>query len=374
MADRDPGIELPAEEQAVEVPKPKRRWGRLALMLSLPLALIIGGVVYWRSMQGQVSTDNAYVQQDKVTIAPVISGRVASVAVRENDRVKAGDTLFSLDREPFEIAQAQTQAAVAAARLQVEQLRAAHKQATVDLQVAQDATEFQQKKFQRQQDLLKSGVASTSTFEQAQNDYLAATQRLTQAQEKVQGAVAALGGDATIATDAHPLVLQALASAKKAAFDLANTTVKAPADGIVTQADHLQVGQYVTPATAVFSLMETGRAWIEANFKETDLLHMAVGQKVSVTLDAYPDRPLEATVASIGAGTGAQFAVIPPQNATGNWIKVVQRVPVRLAFSGATEGVPLIAGLSAGVAVDTGHVRSLFGLSLTGSAFAAGAR
>jgi len=259
----------PPSPAAVAVPHRRFPIKRVLTMVVVPL-LLIGGGSWWYLTGGRyASTDNAYLQQDKVTITAVVSGRVATVAVRENDRVKAGQPLFSLDREPFEIALQQAQAGVAAARLQVEQLRAAYKQANVDLQVAQDAADFQQKKFQRQQDLLKTGVTSSAIFEQAQNDYLSATQRLTQAQEKVQATIAALGGDPNIATDLHPLLLQALSISRKAQYDLSNTTVNAPADGIVTQSDHLQVGQYVTPSTAVFSLIENGRAWIEANFKET---------------------------------------------------------------------------------------------------------
>jgi membrane fusion protein (multidrug efflux system) len=167
-----------------------------------------------------------------------------------------------------------------------------------------------------------------------------------------------MGGDPTMATDKHPLVLAALARRDQAALDLKNTDVHAPAAGVVAQADRLEVGQYVNAATPILSLVETANSWVEANFKETDLGKMTVGEKATITLDAYPSHAFTGEVASIGAGTGAEFSILPAQNATGNWIKVVQRVPVRIRFTESVGGVPLRAGLSAWVEVDTAGVVS----------------
>ena len=182
---------------------------------------------------------------------------------------------------------------------------------------------------------------------------------VVKAESAVSSARAALAGDPDIATDRHPQVLEALAALHSAELDLARTTVTAPADGIVSQTDRLQVGQYVTPAVPVLSLVATGATWIEANYKETDLTHMAPGQPVSLTVDTYGKRALEGTVASIGAGTGSEFALLPPQNATGNWVKVVQRVPVRIELDPGQDVPTLRAGMSASVEVDTGHARGL---------------
>ena len=234
----------------------------------------------------------------------------------------------------------------------VEQLRAAYEQSVAEQKTAEDDVAFAQKKFDRQQGLLKKGVSSQATFDTAENDLHTAQQALSQARQRTQSALSALGGNADIATDSHPRVLAALALRDKAALDLANTEVKAPADGVVAQSERLQVGQYVTAATPVLAVVETGHSWVEANFKETDLAGMAVGDKATIDVDALPDRSFTGEVQSIGAGTGAEFSVLPAQNATGNWVKVVQRVPVRIRFTDPVGDEPLRIGLSASVVVN----------------------
>ena len=226
--------------------------------------------------------------------------------------------------------------------------------AAVDLSgwILTDDVAFKRKLYERQQDLLKKGVSPQSTFDAAENDLHSAEQALSQAKQRAEAALAALGGNAAIATDDHPAVLAAIARRDQAALDLKNTEVHAPATGVVAQADRLQVGQYVTAATAVLAVVETGESWVEANFKETDLARMRVGEPATITVDAYPDRSFAGEVASIGAGTGSEFSLLPAQNATGNWVKVVQRVPVRIRFTDPTDGVPLRTGLSASVEVE----------------------
>ncbi|MCX5496893.1 HlyD family secretion protein [Kaistia dalseonensis] len=344
---------------------PKRR-GRIALMLALPIVLAIGGGYLWLTGGRYVSTDNAYLEQNRVTITADQSGRIVEVAVHENDHVKKGDLLFRIDPEPYEIALRQADAAVATARLQVEQLRSAYQQALVEQKTAEDTLAYQEKNFQRQQDLLARGVASNAAFDDAQNNLRVAEQAVAQAKEKVVGALTGLGGNPDIKTEDHPAVQQAMAADANAALALKQTSAFAPADGVVSQTDRLRVGQYVTnPAmapTALMSLVETGTTYVEANFKETDLTHMKVGQKATVTLDTYPDRPFEAKVESIDAGTGSVFSLLPAQNATGNWVKVVQRIPVRLKLDGTVDVAALRAGMSAAVDVDTEYHRSLPGL------------
>jgi membrane fusion protein (multidrug efflux system) len=213
-------------------------------------------------------------------------------------------------------------------------------------------SKFQRKAFDRQQGLLAKGVASQANFDQAENDLHSAEQSLSQAGQHSLAARAAIGGDPTIETDKQPMVLSALARRDQAALDLKNTEVRAPAAGVIAQSERLQVGQYVTAATPVLALVETGSSWVEANFKETDLGRIAVGDKATVVVDAYPGVSLPCQVVSIGAGTGAEFSVLPAQNATGNWIKVVQRAPVRIGCTG-TADVPMRTGLSASVSVDS---------------------
>jgi membrane fusion protein (multidrug efflux system) len=334
---------------------PSNRRRRLLIMASVPILLAIVGGYFWLTGGRYSSTDNAYVGQDRVTITADVPGRIVEVAAKTNQQVRKGDLLLRIDPEPYRIALAQADAALASARLSVDQLRATYQQALAEETQAQSDVDYNQKAFDRQQDLLKKGVASQATYDQAENALRSAEQSLTQAKEKALAAIAGLGGDANIETDKHPTVLAALAKRDQAALDLANTEVHAPADGIVSQTTRLQVGAYVSSAQAMptdlLSLVETGNTWIEANFKETDLTNMAVGQKARVWVDAYPKCTFTGEVASIGAGTGSSFALLPAQNATGNWVKVVQRLPVRIKLD-STDCAPLRMGMSANVEVD----------------------
>ncbi len=349
-----------------DAPPPKRRRSfRLVLMLALPLVLAVGGGYLWLTGGRYASTDNAYLEQNRVAITADQSGRIVEVAVRENQKVRQGDLLFKIDPEPYQIALDQANAAVAVARLQVEQLRSSYQQAVSEEKSAEQNLEYQQKVFDRQQDLLKRGVSSNADFDNAQNNLRTAVQTVAQAKERMAGALTALGGQPDQPTDQHPTVMQALAARDSAALALKQTAVFAPANGIVSQTDRLRVGQYVTnpsmAPTVLMSLVETSTSYVEANFKETDLTHMKVGQPASVVFDAYPDRTFTAEVESIDAGTGSAFSLLPAQNATGNWVKVVQRVPVRIKLQGDLDIAAIPTGLSASVAVDTGFKRTLPG-------------
>jgi membrane fusion protein (multidrug efflux system) len=322
-------------------------------MASVPVLLVLIGGWFWLTGGKSASTDNAYVQQDRVTITTQVSGKIVDAPVRENDTVKAGDVLFKIDDQPYKIALAAAEAGLSSARLQVEELRAGENAALAAVKAASDDVDFYQKNFDRIQGLLAKGVASQAQYDQSEQSLHTAQQALAQAKEHEVSSLSALGGDASIKTDDHPMVQAALAKRDQAALDLSNTSVKAPADGVVAQSDRLLLGQLVSPSVAVMSLVETGTSYVQANFKETDLTRMVAGQKARVSIDAYPGHEFEATVASIGAGTGAQFALLPAQNATGNWVKVVQRVPVRIAFTGPLTDLPdLRTGLSASVTVD----------------------
>jgi membrane fusion protein (multidrug efflux system) len=344
----------PGQTAATPPPAPpKNNRRRFLIMGSVPLLLLIVGGWLWLSGGRYVSTDNAYVQQNRVTVTAQVSGRIVEAPVRENEAVATGALLFRIDPEPFRIALAGAEASLASARIQVEQYRAAYQQAVAESATSQENADYKKKAFERQQGLLAKGVASQANFDTAENDMRTAQQALSTAQQHVIAARAALGGDPAITTDRHPAVLVAMAKRDQAALDLKNTDVVAPANGIVAQADRLQVGQLVSVSAPVLSLVETGDSWVEANFKETDLANMTAGKSATISLDAYPGKSFKGTVTSIGAGTGAEFSVLPAQNATGNWIKVVQRVPVLVRFSEPLNGLPLRVGLSASVEVDT---------------------
>lgn len=356
-----PAQEAPAQPRlAHAAPKKKKgRAGRLVLMLALPLLLAAGGSYVWVTGGRYEETENANLKQARVSIAADASGRITEVDVADNQAVKQGDVLFKIDPQPYKIALAQADAAVANARLSVEQLRAAYSQAMAQEKSAASEVDYAQSQFDRAADLAKKGINTTSSLDQARNDLDKARQQLAVAQQGIESAKAALGGDPAIETDKHPAVLAALAARDKAAYDLDQTTVRAPADGIVYQAASFKVGQYVNSGTALFALVETGDTWIDANFKETQLTHMKPGQKAEVVLDTYPNRKFPATVEAIGAGTGAEFSLLPAQNATGNWVKVTQRIPVRLKLDDANGKLALRTGMSADVSVDTGVSRGL---------------
>jgi membrane fusion protein (multidrug efflux system) len=340
-------------------PPPERPRSRLRfyIMAAVPILLVLVGGWYWLTSGRYAGTDNAYVSQDKVTVTGDTSGRIISVNVKENQYVKKGDLLLQLDPEPYKIALAQANAALASARLQVDQIRSTYQQSLAEQKSAQDDLDFNQKAFDRQKDLVAKGVASQAAYDQAENSLHAAQQTLAKATEAVQSALAALGGDPSIKTEDHPLVLAAKAAQDQAALNLKETSVYAPVDGIVEQTSGAQVGGYVTTPsafpTSLLSIVESDDSWVEANFKETDLTNMRPGQKATVSIDAYPGHKFNAVVESIGAGTGALFSLLPAQNATGNWVKVVQRVPVRIRITDkfADNTVPR-AGLSAYVSVD----------------------
>ncbi len=360
----------PEPGPAAPAAKPKRS-RRTLLMLAVPLALAVGGGYMWLAGGRYEETENANLRQAKVTVAAEAAGRIVEVDIADNASVKAGDKLFVVDPEPYRIALAQADAALAAARLNVEQLRAAYGQAVAQDAVAASEVTYLKTQYDRAADLAKKGISAQSALDEAQRDLQRAEEQRRAAQQGIESARAALGGDPDIATDSHPAVMAAQSARDKAAFDLAQTTVSAPSDGVVSQASSFKVGQYVAKGTALFSLVETGDTWVEANFKETQLTNMRPGQTAEVVLDTYPGVTFEATVESIGAGTGAEFSLLPAQNATGNWVKVTQRIPVRLKLDTEGKDVPVKTGMSATVTVDTKVSHSFASLFGFGEAKAA---
>jgi membrane fusion protein, multidrug efflux system len=329
---------------------------RLLLLFALPAVIVMAGVWWYLTSGHYVSTDDAYVQADIVSVSSDVAGRVVGVDVRDNDYVKAGQVLIRLDDRPYRNAVAQAVAQLANARLQVEALRATYRERLAELAAAQDTLAYQQREYDRQRELLAQHVTSQSSFDQAQNRLDTARQQVASVEQQIANVLASLAGDPDIPTEQHPLVQQAQAQLDQAELNLSYTVIRAPANGMVANVDKLPVGSYLTTASPAFALVETDHPWIEANFKETELTHMHPGDASTVTVDAYPDTSFSAHVASLSPGTGSMFSVLPPQNATGNWVKVVQRLPVRIEVDDPDPAKPLRAGMSVNAEVDTRYV------------------
>lgn len=337
--------------------RPKRglaaRLGRTTLLGLGPLALALAGGAYIANTARYVTTENAYIKADKIAISTDVSGHVAEVAVRENDIVAPGQLLFRLDEERFRIVVRQKQAALQSARQVVETLRALYRQKKAELKSVRAEIAYYDGEFKRAENLKKQGHLSQAKFEEARRDRKMARHRVEALRQDSEGVLASLGGDPSVPLDKHPRVLAALTDLEQAQLDLSRSAVIAPSRAIVSNLE-LQVGEYIEDGEPVFSLVDAARFWIEANLKETDLTHVRVGLPAEISIDAYPDHRWRATVVSIAPATGAEFSLLPPQNASGNWVKVVQRVPVRLEIERQEGEPPLRAGISVKVEIDTG--------------------
>ena len=326
----------------------RMRW---PLILGGPL-LIVGVVVYFMLTGGKTqTTDNAYVQIAKAPVAASIAGRVTDIYVHENEVVKRGQVLFRLDARDMQANAEAAAAQVANASLQVRALRASYLQQQALVQAAKDQLAYQTTEAVRAKNLVSVGVASQAQVDQANHAVLAARQQLAAVEQQAAQVLANLGGDPNLAAPSAPAVMQAQAQLDRARLNISYATVVAPADGIVTRVDQMPVGTYLNASQTGFWLL-SGQPWVEANFKEDQLAHMKVGQPVTIKVDAYPDADIRGHVASFSPGTGQAFSALPAQNATGNWVKVVQRLPVRISFDKSPPDMAGRAGLSAKVTVE----------------------
>lgn len=347
---------------------PWRRYAIIGLISALgPLVALIVGLYIYLAGGRYIATDNAYVKSDKIVISSDVAGRVVNVAVRDNQIVEPGQVLFQVDPAPFEMAFARADAQLAAARQSVAALRAIYKQRLASLARAKGEVEFHTEQLDRQKALSRRNLVSGLNLDTAMRNLRDGEYQIKVAEQELAEALAKLGGDPDIPVDDHPAVREAQVLRDEAALNKERTVVRATLHGAVTNFD-LHPGEYVRPGAAVFSLVGATNNWVHANYKETELTHVQVGQPATITIDTYPGIKFAATVEGIAPATGAEFAVLPPQNATGNWVKVVQRLTVRLKLndqnlqkSGAT--LPrLRAGMSAHVEIDTGHQRELTGI------------
>ncbi len=331
---------------------------RRALLVGGPVLVLVVIAFFYLTGGRYVSTDDAYVQAARADISTEVSGKIVEIDVRDNQHVHKGDVLFRLDTPRFNIAVADARAQLAAAMIKVPALKAAYRQRQADEAAARNNLAFQQRESGRQTELQSQGISSRAQLDQAKTGFQSAEQQLAASQQQTASALADLGGNADGAPADLPIVRQAQAALDRALLDLSFTVVRAPMDGVVAKVDQIQIGDHINMATPLFALMSDRDIWVEANFKETDLTYMRPGQHATFSLDAYPGKKFTGTVLSTSPGTGSSFSLLPPENSSGNWVKVVQRLPVRLSIDD-NGGVPLAAGMSVNAEVDTEHHRSL---------------
>lgn len=350
----------PASETASTKPRrPLRQRLRRPLLLAFPILLGLTGAAAYLAEEPYVSTDDAFIRAAKDSINARVSGQVVEIAVVDNQHVSKGQLLFRIDPAPYQIAVDQAKADLERTRLDIETLKTKYREQQAELQSAKDSATFDEHEYNRKQALITSGFTPQAALERAETDLKVARQNIASIQQQIANTVVALNGDPDIKVDLHPTVRAAKALLDRAELDLSYATIVAPDDGIVTKVDDLQVGDFVNPGAAVFSLLSSRHVWIEANFRETGLTHMRPGQPATIDVDVYPGHSFKAHVVSMSPGTGSDFAVLPPENATGNWVKVVQRLTVRLELDAVDPNWPLYSGISVTARVDTGYRRTL---------------
>jgi membrane fusion protein (multidrug efflux system) len=337
----------------------RRRWVRGVLFLLLPIALIAGGYEYVTGGQ-TMSTDDAYVEADKVGISTDVSGIVARVEVRDNQAVTEGQVLYRLDDLPFQLALRRADAAVGMVGDTLNALKANYRDMQSQIKQAQNDADYYATEYHRQDGLLASHVASQAAVDLARRNLQNAQQKLVSLDQQLGGVAANLNGDPTGPVEQNPRYLEAVAQRDEAARELAHTVVRAPFAGIVTNVPTIAPGKYLPAASVAFDLVATDHVWVDANPKETQLTYVHPGQSVTVSADTYPDVTWRGTVASISPAAAQEFSLLPAQNTSGNWVKVVQRIPMRVQVDTSNHDLPqLRAGMSVEVDVDTGHTRGL---------------
>ncbi|MBV1798651.1 HlyD family secretion protein [Siccirubricoccus sp. G192] len=349
---------LEEDASAPETPR-RRRWLRPALMLGGILAVAVGAGVFWLEGGRYAGTDDAYVQADKLLVATDVSGIVQRIAVHEGDKVEAGQVLFQLDPAPFRHALDGARAQLRQTALNLAAMQADYRRIQRDIAAQEAAVQLAQAQYERQAQLVSTSAVSRASFDQARFGLQQAQQQAESLRAQAQVQLVKLGGSAEAPVEQHPDYVEAEARVAEAERQLDHTTIHAPFAGIVTQVSSLQPGQYLGAATPAFALVSSDHVWVDAQPKETDLTHVKPGDPVTVTIDTYPDRVWTGVVASISPASGSTFSVLPAQNSSGNWVKVVQRIPLRVRVEQPADAPQLRAGMSAVVSIDTGHVRHL---------------
>src|SRR5947208_1445376 len=374
----DPVLKFPPDQKANPSPKPRtkiaaeprrrlmagmRRYRRVLLLVVLPLVALIAGLTFYLNGGRYVTTDDAYVGAQKVLITPDISGKIISVAVKEGQQVATGEVMFQIDPVPFRLAVAQARAKLDDAKTNHDNLVANVKLYAQTIEIVNAGIALKQRDVERKSSLVKSNAGSQLDLDNSGTALVTAQAQLQLVRMQNSTALNQLLGNPDLPLEQFPAYMQAKAALDDAQRNLDLTTVRAPMNGIATQVDQIQLGRFVMAGAPVFSIIDVSNPWVDANPKESDFTYVTVGQAVTLDVDAFPNHVFKGTVGSLSPGTGAQFAILPPQNASGNFVKVVQRVPVRIYFDSHDRFVQkLKAGMSVYASIDTNHRRSLAGL------------
>ena len=353
----NPGSTDASDKRSAPAALPNR-WRRPLLILG-PVALIVGALVLYLATGRYVTEEDAYVQAVNVSISPQVAGQVATIAAKSNTAVKKDDPLFNLDPEPYRIALANAEAQLGVARDQARTLAETYRSRLKQIDQAKAAADYAQTTFERQQQLYDRGAAPRAMLDAAIRDLQAAKANLASLQREAAATLAQLGGNPDMPIDQQVTVKQAQAAVDLAARNLRLTSIVAPFDGIPNNVESIAVGAFLNAGQSAFPLVSTSDLYIEANIRETDLTYVKEGDPTRFTIDAYPESSIAGKVTTLAPASGSVFALLPPQNATGNWVKVVQRIPVRLSFGQVPDGLALRAGMSVKISIDTGHRRSL---------------
>jgi membrane fusion protein (multidrug efflux system) len=347
---------------AADTPKKSRRSLRFVLLVVIPLIAAVVGLYWYLSGGRYISTDNAYVGMQKVMITPDISGKISKIVVREGEEVKAGQPLFEIDAVPFRIAVTQAQAKLAGVRTDFDNLKTNLTATDRLIDLARQTVALKTKEVERKQSLLASRAGAQADVDSSVATLVNAKTQLEQLIQQQARLRNQLLDDPALPIEKYPPYIEAQAALDQAQRDLAHTTLRAPINGMATQVDSIQLGRYVTAGTPVFAIVDNAHPWVDANPKETDITYLRIGQSVDLTVDTFSNKTFKGTVSSVSPGTGSQFSILPAQNASGNWVKVVQRVPLRITFDPNQDLSRLRAGMSVVVDIDTKRQRSLAGL------------
>ena len=364
----EPALKLAPQPDTAAVPgrrpsaERRRRLIRMLLLVVLPAIIVLLGVGFYLSGGRYVATDNAYIGAQKVLITPDISGKVQRVLVREGQHVGLDDPLFEIDPIPFQLNLKQAQSKLDTAKTQFASLKSNYSSLSRLVELGQNTVDLRRRDVERKSSLAANRAGTQVDLDNAKAALLLAELQLELGKQQLSATLNQLLGDPNLPVEQFPAHLQAKAAYDQARRDLDHTVLKSPISGTATQVDSIQLGRFVTAGMPVFSVIDASAPWIDANPKETDITYLRLGQKVDIEVDSFPDQAFHGTVSSVSPGTGAQFAILPPQNASGNWVKVVQRVPVRIIFDPGQDLSLLRAGMSVNVAIDTGRRRTFASL------------